>query len=128
MDKSKILMIDDKLDFLEIMGERIRSWGYEVITTADPREALAAVADRRPDAIILDYKMPEMDGVDTLRQIRKIDQDIPVIMFTAYPDVKSITGTEELGVSSYIPKMSTFSDVQTALKSAIEMALKRFRK
>ena len=127
MAKMKILLVDDEEDILNIMGKRIESWGYELITAISGREALDAVKNKNPDVIILDYLMPEMDGVETLREIRKIDKELPVIIFTAYPDQRSIKGTTELGISAYVPKLSVYSDASSSLKATIGMIEKRLK-
>jgi len=125
MSEIKILLVDDEQDFLNLMSQRIESWGYEVISVSNGQEALDALMSQDPKAIILDYMMPEMDGVATLKKIRKINLKIPVIMFTAHPDKKAIGGTEKLKVSAFIPKLSTYADIQSVLKAALSMALKR---
>ena len=126
--RKKILIVDDEKDLLLVMGTRIKAWGYDLLEASGGKEAIGAVKQKRPDIIILDYKMPEMDGVATLKEIRKINKNIPVIMFTAFPDKRSIEGTEKLGVSAFIPKLSVFSDTLAALKTAIQMAEKRLKK
>ena len=72
--------------------------------------------------------MPEMDGISTLKEIRKIDNKIPVIMFTAYPDGRSFGGANKLGAIMFIPKLSAYSDNQAALKEAIHIAEKKLNK
>ena len=124
MPLKRILLVDDELDFLKIIGTRIKSWGYELITAENGKEAIEALKNENPDVIVLDYMMPEMDGITTLKQMRKIDKKIPVIMFTAFPDKRSIEGIENFKVSTFIPKLSAFSDVQATLKSAINMLAK----
>lgn len=128
MDKKKILLVDDEVDFLEIMGVRIESWGYDLIKASNGKEAIDAVMSKTPDIVILDYIMPDMDGIEVLKQIRKIDNKIPVIMFTAHPDMKSMKGAEELGIIVYTPKLSAYIDTQLSLKQAIRMAEKRLGK
>ncbi|MBL7068355.1 MAG: response regulator [Candidatus Omnitrophica bacterium] len=125
MAKLKILLIDDEKDFLELMGRVIKMWGYDLITALNGKDGIDAVKKKSPDIIILDYIMPDLDGLSTLKKIRRIDRKIPVIMFTAHPDGKSLGHTERLGVSSYIPKMSAYSDTHATLKAAIEMATKK---
>ena len=80
--------------------------------------------DRKPDVIVLDYMMPEMDGVATLKHIRGIDKMVPVIMFTAYPATKVMEEAEKLGVSSFVPKLSAYTDVAMSLRAAIDIAAK----
>jgi len=128
MDRLKILLVDDEADFRETMGVIIESWGYDLIAAANGKEATDVLTDKNPQIIILDYMMPEMDGVTTLKEIRRIDKEIPVIMFTAHPDIKAIKGTEKLGVSAFIPKLSVYSDTQSALKTALDMVGKKLRK
>lgn len=126
----KILLVDDEQDFLEIMEERIKSWGHQAICAASGMEVIDKIKDGNLDAdvVVLDYKMPGMDGVATLIKMRKLGCKAPVIMFTAYPDKRSIEHSEELDVAAFIPKLSMFSDVQTALKTAIDMINKKENK
>lgn len=128
MDRLKILLVDDEVDFLETMSPIIESWGYDLIKAANGKEAIEALTDKKPDIIILDYMMPQMDGIAALIEIRKIDKKIPVIMFTAYPDSRSMKGAGKLGVSAFIPKVSVFSDAHATLKTAIVMAGKKLRR
>lgn len=128
MERMKILLVDDEPDFLETMGAIIKGWGYDLITVSNGKEALDAIKGKDPDIVILDYVMPEMDGIATLKEIREIDDKIPVIMVTAHPDIKAMKGTEKLGVSAFIPKLSTFSDVSASLKATIEMIRKKMDK
>jgi len=127
-EKKKVLLVDDEIDFLEIIGARIKNWGYELITATNGKEGIDALKNKRPDIIVLDYMMPEMDGVTTLKKMRKINSEIPVIMFSAFPDRRALEGTEELGIKTFIPKLSSFSDVQGTLRSAINMAEKEIEK
>ena len=127
MKNIEIMLIDDEPDLLEIMGSVIRGWGYDLTAVVSGKEAIEIFKAKRPDILVLDYLMPEMDGIATLKEIRKLDKKIPVIMFTAYPD-KIIKGTEGLGISALIPKLSTYSDVSASLKSTIDMIVKNISK
>ena len=128
MEKTKILLVDDEIDLILIMGKRIKKWGYDLLEALNGKEALDAVKSKHPDIVILDYMMPDMDGITTLKEIRKVNKSIPVIMFTAFPDKKSIEDTEKLGVSAYIPKLSMFPTGEPALKTALKMAEKKINK
>lgn len=125
MDKKKVLLIDDEADFVMIMGKRIEHWGYELLTASSGKEGLEAVGQKHPDVVVLDYMMPEMDGVATLKEIRKVNKEIPVIMLTAFPNKASIEGTEKLGVSAYIPKLGMFGSVEASLRAAVEMTFEK---
>ena len=97
MSKTCVLIVDDEVDYLELMKERVESWGYAVITVTSGKEALAIIKQKLPDIVILDYLMPNMDGTEVLKQIRKFNKQISVIMFTAHPDMKKYKGAQDLG-------------------------------
>ena len=120
MEKLKILLIDDEPDFLRIMGLHIKSWGYELVTASSGEDGIAAVKCDKPDVVILDYVMPDMDGIKVLKQIRKIDSSLPVIMFTANPDIKSIKGSKKLGVNAYVPKFCLYTNMPSAVKEELD--------
>jgi len=124
MKKIKVLIIDDEEDLLSVMELRVKSWGYEVITASRGKEGVSLVESENPDLVILDYMMPEMNGLATLREIRNINGIVPVIMFTSCPSMKTIKGAEELGVSAFVPKISLYSDSQCLLKEAIHLITK----
>lgn len=126
MSKIKVLIVDDEIDYLDLMRERIESWGYEVLLAKDGKEALAAIKKEKPGIVVLDFLMPHMDGTAVLKEIRRSDKNLPVVMFTAYPDDRNIKEARELGVSAFIPKLSTYSsDIQATLRSALDMLRKK---
>ncbi len=125
MSPKRVLIVDDEKDYLDVMGERIKSWGYEVLATLSAREAIEIVRANNADIIVMDYMMPEMDGITAANKIRTINQDIPIIMFTAHPDYRALEGAEQLGVVAFIPKFSSYSDAQSALQSALSIAEKK---
>ncbi|MDD5427974.1 MAG: response regulator [Candidatus Omnitrophica bacterium] len=120
MKKVKVLLVDDEPDFLKVMSFHITDWGYDLVTATNGKECVDIVKAQKPDIVILDYVMPDMDGLKALAQIRKIDKELPVIMFTANPDIKSIKGTKKLGVSAYIPKLCVYTDVPSSVKDELE--------
>ena len=122
--KKRTLLIDDETDFLEIMGAHLESWGYEVVRASNGDDALKALAEEKPDVIILDYVMPDINGVELLKKIRRVNKSIPVIMFTARPDTDVMSETKKLNISAFVPKLSPYVDTQKSLKSALSMALK----
>ncbi len=125
MAKIKILLVDDEDSFRELMKVRLNQWGYDVDLAVNGKAALEALKKDNHDVVILDYMMPQMDGVATLKEIRKNDADKPVIMFTALNEVSVMKGAQNLGVSAFVPKLSAYADVHEALKTAIDMAIKK---
>jgi two-component system response regulator (stage 0 sporulation protein F) len=120
--KRKILLVDDEKGILIFIGGCIEKWDYDLITASSGKEAIEALKNESPDIIVLDYKMPEIDGIDTLKKIRALNEEIPVIMFTAFPDQRSVKGSERLGVLAYIPKVTPYAKTEDLLHSAIRLA------
>lgn len=125
MNKAKVLIVDDEEDFLTLMQERLASWGYEIIIAIGGKEALNVIKEKVPDIVVLDYFMPDMDGTTVLREIRKFDKNLAVIMLTAHADIKNIKGAQGLGVSAFIPKISDSSDVMVSLRAALDLVHKK---
>jgi len=88
VERINILLVDDEPDFRETMGAIIEGWGYDLIEASNGKEAVDAIMGKNPDIVVLDYMMPGMNGVLTLKKIREINGKIPVIMFTAHPDIR----------------------------------------
>ena len=127
MSKVKVLLVDDELDFLKVLGASVKAWGYDVLEASSGKGAIEALKNN-PDIVILDYLMPEMDGVQTLREIRKISNKIQVVMFTAHANGSAMADTEKLGVYAFIPKLSFYQDAQATLKSVIDTIAKKLNK
>jgi len=125
MKKNKILMVDDETDFVEIMTQRIESWGYQVISASNGKEALDLFTDKKPDVIILDYLMPDINGIDLLKKIRSIDRNVPVLMFSAKAETENVRDGMDLDIAAFIPKLSPFADTQANLRTALDMVFKQ---
>lgn len=121
MNTKKILIVDDEVDFLTLIKKRIESWGYIVITANSGDEALDALNTTSPRVLILDYMMPDINGIELLRKIRKTNKKIPVLMFTAQPTIKAMEEAKELGIIAFIPKESSMVDTEKDLKIALEL-------
>ncbi len=120
MPVKRILLVDDEPDLLKAMQIKLASWGYDVITAANGREALRLVEEKAPDVVILDIMMPEMNGVETLRRIRQFDKKIPVFMLTAYASEERMQNTESLGISAFIPKETEFNSISNLIRAALK--------
>ena len=100
-----ILLVDDEPDILEIVGYNLSSEGYNVITASDGKEAVKLAKKRKPQLIILDVMMPEMDGVEACELIRKIpDLDTVITFFTARGEDYSMLAGFDAGADDYITK------------------------
>jgi DNA-binding NtrC family response regulator len=110
------------------MGQTLESWGHEVIKAPDGSKAVEAIKKEKLDVAVLDYIMPDLDGIALLGKIRDVDKDIPVIMFTANPDTDAIKESAHLNITAFVPKLSPYVDTQASLRSALNMALRKPKK
>ena len=102
-----IMVVDDEESMVHLLRTILEAQGYEVTTVMDGREVVAHLRDRRPDLIILDLMMPEMDGWEVLHEVRQDPAmaSIPVIILTVKKDELDRTvGTEFLKVEGYVTK------------------------
>ncbi len=106
MDKKKILVVDDELEFLEMLSMRLEANDYQVVTSLDGQEALDKARKEKPDLIILDLMLPKIDGYKVCRML-KFDEEyknIPVILFTARTQESDIQLGREAGADAYLTK------------------------
>ncbi len=97
--KKKILLVDDELDMLNVMGAMLRDGGFDVIQTTNSKESITLAETEKPDLILLDIKMPEMDGVmttDVLKN-RPSTRDIPIAYLSNLVDEKQLVEDRTLG-------------------------------
>jgi len=99
-----VLVVDDEPNIVELVRLYLSNAGYRVLSGADGREALQLVRTGKPDLLILDLMLPELDGFDVCRRLREDGNQIPIIMLTARDDeVDKIVGLE-LGADDYVTK------------------------
>src|SRR5215212_9836274 len=99
----KILLVDDEPEILEICRDYLNASSYDVVTARDGAQGLSAFRRERPDLIVLDLMMPEMDGLEVCRAIRR-ESNVPIIMLTARVDETDKLIGLELGADDYITK------------------------
>lgn len=101
----KILAVDDEPDMLKLLSMIIKEkTPYEIVTTNNPLEALEIARQGGFDIVIADLKMPGLDGIELLESIKQVDEDIPVIIITAYGTVESAAETMHKGAFDFITK------------------------
>jgi DNA-binding response OmpR family regulator len=118
----KILLVDDEPDVLEVLTKRLMSEGYAVETARDGQEGLEKAVSAKPDAILLDVMMPNMDGYGMLAHVQANDilRKIPVIMVTAKSHTEDIFKSQYLGVTDYLIKPVDFQQLLKYLRKYIE--------
>ena len=111
----RILVVDDEIIIRNLLKEFLSRKGYEVYTAPDGRAAIAEVKEIRPHIVLLDIMMPGMGGIETLKEIRRIDPRVGVIMVTAIADEELGKRAIALGACDYITKPLNFDYLETAL-------------
>ncbi|MDD5466027.1 MAG: response regulator [Candidatus Omnitrophica bacterium] len=103
-----VLVVEDEVDFRTIMTFWLESKGYTVISASDGRTGVEMVKEKKPDVVFLDLNMFGMDGVQALKNIRKFDKDIPVIIISAHVGTSRANELMSLGVSGIFSKEDDF--------------------
>jgi len=116
----KILIVDDDKDIQVVLSEIIKTEGYEAIVTGDGRKALKEIRAHSPAVVLLDFKLPGMDGMEVLEEIKKIDSNIPVIMLTGCGEIKTAVYAIKLGAFDYLTKPFTYEELVLNIKKAIQ--------
>ncbi|AGA70850.1 response regulator with CheY-like receiver, AAA-type ATPase, and DNA-binding domains [Desulfitobacterium dichloroeliminans LMG P-21439] len=101
---ANILVVDDQMGIRRLLFEAFKEEGHRVKMAENGNEALHLLEDFQPELIIMDMKMPEMNGIDTLKEIRMFNKEVQVIMMTAYGDLQTMERAQEQGVKCYISK------------------------
>jgi two-component system response regulator HydG len=120
MSKARILVVDDEASARSGLEKLLRQAGYEVDTAQDGLQALEVAAERPPDAVVTDLKMPNMDGMALLAKLREQDGDLPVLVATAFGDVSSAIEAMRAGAVDFLTKPIDFDVMTLALERALE--------
>jgi len=104
LEEIKVLMVDDEAEFLETLIKRLKKRGLEVSGVKNGQEALKVLHERSFDVVILDVKMPGMDGIEVLRHIKEEFPNVEVIMLTGHANVEVAIQGMELGAFDYLMK------------------------
>jgi DNA-binding response OmpR family regulator len=121
MATPKILVVDDEPAVTDLLAYNLRKSGYEPLVAADGREALRLARQARPDLILLDLMLPELDGLDVCRELRKTSA-VPIIMITARgEEIDRVVGLE-LGADDYVSKPFSVRELLARIKAVLRRA------
>ncbi|PYO26092.1 MAG: hypothetical protein DMD85_01165 [Candidatus Rokuibacteriota bacterium] len=120
MDPAKILVVDDERSILVLLKEALGQWGYQVTTTASAAEALGILKSELFDALITDIRMPDMSGLELLREVKKQDESIEVVMMTGYPTIASAVQALKEGAYDYLSKPLILDELRHLMSRMME--------
>jgi two-component system response regulator MprA len=115
----RVLVVDDDPAVRESLRRSLVFNGYQVEIAADGEQALRAVADSRPDAVVLDVMMPRLDGLATCRALRAAGDDVPVLMLTARDEVADRVAGLDAGADDYLPKPFALEELLARLRALL---------
>lgn len=119
MVRYDILVIDDDEKITALLRRGLAFEGYKVITTNDPKDGLKQVLEHRPDLIILDVMMPQIDGWEVCRRIREGGSDTPILMLTARDDIKDRVKGLDLGADDYLVKPFALEELLARVRALL---------
>jgi len=124
MEKDRVLLVDDEIDFVETLAERLRNRGIEVDFATSGEESIEKVKTKDFDAVVLDFAMPGLNGIDTLKAMREHNPDIQAMLLTGQATIKTAVEATRLGAVDVLEKPT---DIETLLEK-IREARGRFLK
>ncbi|MCL6611070.1 MAG: sigma-54 dependent transcriptional regulator [Peptococcaceae bacterium] len=118
----KILVIDDEEHMCWALERAMRQEGYQVLTTTRGREGLELIKEEGPSLVILDLKMPEMDGMEVLKKARELNPKLPVIILTAHGTIETAIEAMKTGASDYLTKPFDLDELKLVIKQNLVMS------
>ena len=125
MKNFKVLLVDDEQEFIETLSERLKMRDLDTKLALDGEQALEAVQDDEPDVMLLDLKMPGMDGMEVLRKVKKAYPGVQVVMLTGHGTDKDEEQAKHLGAYAYLQKPVDLEHLVVTLRDAFKNKIAR---
>ncbi|MFD2673416.1 response regulator [Marinicrinis sediminis] len=119
MKEKKLLIVDDQNGIRILLCEVFNSEGYQTFQASNGKLALEIVHEEKPDLILLDMKIPGMDGLEILKHIKDIDPETKVIMMTAYGELDMIKEATDLGALQHFTKPFDIDELRVAVREQL---------
>lgn len=116
MRKTRILVVDDEPGIVKFVGASLRAEGYQPVVAGNGQEALRALEETMPDLVVLDIRMPGMDGFEVCRRVREWSQ-VPIIMLSASGDVGDKVKCLDLGADDYLTKPFSLEELMARVRA-----------
>ncbi len=114
----KVLLVDDEEEFLEIMAERMRARDMDVTTTDSAAKAISMIEKKDFDAIVMDFQMPGMDGMEALKAIKDKRPEQQIILLTGYATVEKTVDAMKVGATDFLEKPADIDLLSKKIKQA----------
>jgi DNA-binding NtrC family response regulator len=118
-EKSRILVVDDEEALRTVLSSELVSAGYDIATASDGDEAISAVQNKKFDLVLLDIKMPRVDGFEVLKFVKKTYPAIKVIMLTGFADLKNAIESKKHGAEDFVSKPYDLVDLLTTIERVL---------
>src|SRR5512140_411457 len=117
----KILIVDDDVDTLRLVGLMLQRQGYQIIAATNGEQGLEKALEERPDVILLDVMMPDMDGYEVTRRLRKnpVTTQTPILLFTAKTQLDDKVAGFEAGADDYLTRPSPPAELQMHIRALL---------
>lgn len=116
----RVLVVDDEKNIRLVLDQCLSEQGYQVETAVNGEHAIEKFASQPFDLVLLDMKMPGIDGIEVLRRIKRTAADIPVIMITGYGSIETAVETMKLGAVDYLRKPFTPDEIRAAVAAVMD--------
>lgn len=123
MPHIKVLIVDDEAEFASALAERLNLRDFHTEAVFDADDAVASVRNNPPDIVLLDYRMPGMDGIGILKKIKEMDASVEVIMLTGLQDTLSMEEGMKSGVFEYLVKPVDLEELMAKIRQAYKKRL-----
>jgi nitrogen regulation protein NR(I) len=120
MRNPQILVVDDSQPIITLMKEFLQEEGYRVITATSAKDALLLIEKEKPDLVLMDIRLPDMDGLDALIEVKKRDPKLSVIMMTAYGTTQTAIEAMKRGAYDYVAKPFNNEELKVLIRKALE--------
>ncbi|MHB9093534.1 MAG: response regulator [Eubacteriales bacterium] len=116
---AKLLVVDDQMGVRRLLFEAFNEEGYTVELAASGQEAVDKVNEAMPDLILMDMKMPGMNGIEALHEIKKTNDSVLVIMMTAYGELEIVAEAMKLGIKEYVTKPFDINELRGLVRKTL---------
>ena len=124
-NKIKLLLVDDEMNFLQVIAERLALKDFDVIAATNGREAVASAEKNLFDVAVVDFQMSGMDGTQVLKALKERHKYLEIIMLTGHATIDSAVECTKLGAFKYLEKPYNFEELVEVIKDAYEARLKK---